>query len=134
MDSMVGNLNFYEKWSNKNYSEFFLDPASCSPAVQLVVQLPSRVVHLLFSVVQLPSRVVELPTGVIFVPSARQPGRQPKQTLDGSLRNSGGQVSNPGQQLNNTGQQVNNTGRLLRNPGRQLSHPGRQLNDKLDGS
>ena len=56
-----------------------LDPASCSAAVQLVVQLPYRVAQLPYRVAQLPyrvvylpSRVVQLPSRVVCVPPARQ--------------------------------------------------------------
>ena len=54
-----------------------LYPASCSVAVQLVVQLPSRVVKLPSRVAQLPSRVAQLPSRVVHLPSriAQLPSR-----------------------------------------------------------
>ena len=93
---MVEIINLCEKLSQKNYLMYFfrnsflvillfqkLDPASCLAAVQLVVQLPSKVVQMLFRVVQLPFRV-------ICVPSARQSEGGTQITLDGL------QVNNPG--------------------------------------
>ena len=46
-----------------------LDPASCSAAVQLVVQLPYRVSLLPYRVAQLPYRVAQLPSRVAQLPS-----------------------------------------------------------------
>ena len=44
------------------------DPASCSAAVQLVVQLPYRVAQLPYRVAQLPYRVAQLPYRVVYLP------------------------------------------------------------------
>ena len=82
---MVENQNLCEMWPYKNYAMSFLqtvfllletsflvilllqklDPASCSAAVQLVVQLPYRVAQLPYRVAQLPSRVAQLPSRVV---------------------------------------------------------------------
>ena len=73
MDSMVDNLNFCEKWTYKNNARSSLQNIfrilidfilvifllqKLGPAVQLVVQLLSRVAQLPSSAAQLPSKVV----------------------------------------------------------------------------
>ena len=85
---MVENQILCEKKPYKNNAVFFakknfdcekkfviilllqkLDPASCSAAIQLVVQLPSRVAQLPYRVAQLPYRVVYLSSRVVQMPS-----------------------------------------------------------------